>query len=388
MHVVCVTHAYPRWSGDVAGAFIERLLLALRERSHTLTVVAPADEGRGGRENLRGIDVRRVRYATASRETLAYRGDMAETSRSGLGPLLAAALLAAQVGAVVEEARARRTELIHAHWWVPGGMVAWAACLAQHRRYVLTLHGTDVAILDKSRPARRLAQIVLRRAAVVTAVSNYLAQKAAAAVGMDPDAIVVQPMPLDVHRYARRSAGGAGVVTVGRLVQQKNLGVVLEAVAKLRESDDGMPLTVVGDGPERCALEHRAKQLGIAEATRFVGAVPPETIPDAIGDADVLAFPAVGEGLGLVAAEALMLGVPVVAARQGGGVTDIVPADGAGRLVDAADAGQMAQAIRDLKSDPDSRRKAAELGKVLKKRLDPSAVARVFENIYLRALRE
>ena len=81
-----------------------------------------------------------------------------------------------------------------------------------------------------------------------------------------------------------------------------------------------------------------------------------------------------------------MLGVPVVAARQGGGVTDIVPANGAGRLVDAADPGQIAEAIEDVLGNSRSMALAAERGEALKSRLRPSAVAAVFENVYMRAV--
>ncbi len=193
-------------------------------------------------------------------------------------------------------------------------------------------------------------------------------------------------MPLDVDRYARQSKGGEGVVTVGRLVQQKNVAVLLEAIALLKKQDKTVGLKVVGDGPERRSLEYRASQLGIADVTQFVGAVPPETVPDAIGDADVFAFPAINEGLGLAAAEAFMLGVPVVAAQQGGGVTDIVPPDGAGRLVDATDARQMAQAIEELRGDPESKQLASKRGRNLKQHLSPAAVATVFEGLYERAL--
>ncbi|NQU76728.1 MAG: glycosyltransferase, partial [Planctomycetes bacterium] len=161
---------------------------------------------------------------------------------------------------------------------------------------------------------------------------------------------------------------------------------VLEAIAILKQQGKTVSLKVVGDGPDRQSLEYRANHLGIADLAQFVGAVPPENIPDTIGDADVFAFPALNEGLGLAAAEAFMLGVPVVAARQGGGITDIVPPDRAGRLVDATDARQMARAIEDILENPESRRLASERGETLKKRLNPAAVAAVFEDVYLQAL--
>ncbi len=134
MRLVSVAHAYPRWDGDVAGAFIERLCVALNDRSHSVVVVVPADEGKGGRIVRNNLDVRRVRYAPASRETLAYRGHMADAGKSLLGLLPVASMIASQAGAVFEEVRASRADLVHAHWWVPGGVSAWLACIAAETR--------------------------------------------------------------------------------------------------------------------------------------------------------------------------------------------------------------------------------------------------------------
>ncbi len=386
MRLVVVAHSYPRWNGDVAGAFVERLCVALLARSFTPVVVVPADEGSGGSIVLNGIPIRRVRYSLANLETLAYRGQMAESVRSVAGLFSFASLVTCQAAAVFEELRSTDAPLVHAHWWVPGGVSAWLASILSHRRFVVTLHGTDIALLERSKGARRIARLVLRRASGVTAVSTHLAEKVAAVTGLDPEQIVVQPMPLDVDRYARRSRGGGGVVTVGRLVKQKNIAVLLEAMALLKARRSELQLKIVGDGPERRSLQYKAEQLGIAAQTRFEGSVSPEIVPDVIGDADVFVFPAIKEGLGLAAAEALMLGVPVVASVQGGGVTDIVPPEGAGRLVDSADAHQMAYAIEQLLENPASKKLAFEHGEILKSRLSPAAVAAVYERLYTRAM--
>jgi glycosyltransferase involved in cell wall biosynthesis len=234
--------------------------------------------------------------------------------------------------------------------------------------------------------ARWLAKRVLRGAAGVTAVSSYLAREVERQVGFDSAQIVVQPMPIDVARFERTSQGGGGVVTAGRLTNQKNIGLVVEAVARLGRAGREVPFTIIGDGPERSNLECMVQELGIAERTRFLGAVAPEDVPAAFGDADVLVFPARNEGFGLVAAEALMLGIPVVATQGGGGVTDIVPTAGGGRLVAAYDSGALALAIQELLDDPRSGELAAKAGLELKRRLAPDAVAAAFESIYRDAL--
>ena len=85
MRVVFLTHNYPRWAGDVAGAFLATLAGGLARRGIDVRVVAPSDEGRGGEDVVEGIPVRRVRYASAAAETLAYRGTMQAALRAPSG---------------------------------------------------------------------------------------------------------------------------------------------------------------------------------------------------------------------------------------------------------------------------------------------------------------
>ncbi|MGD2136127.1 MAG: glycosyltransferase [Gemmatimonadales bacterium] len=384
MHLIFIAHAYPRHDGDVAGAFVERLAVALVDRGHGVTVVAPADEGAGGRDERRGVHVHRVRYAPAARETLAYRGTMADTARSRAGLVLAGALVWRQAMHVVRLARRGAPDLVHAHWWVPGGVSAWLARRLRGLRYVVTLHGTDVRVLESSRVTRAMGRRVLRGAVAVTAVSEYLAERAAAVAGLDAARMLIQPMPADLTRFTRTSQGGGGIVTVGRLVGQKRIDIVLEAVQRLQQRGRTVTLTIIGEGPLRGALEEHAQRLGIAERTRFVGEIPPERLAEVLGDADVFAFPAVGEGLGLAAAEALLMGIPVVATREGGGVVDIVPDRGPGRLVPQGEPTAMAAAIEELLDQPGVRQRAVEEGERLRDLLAPDRVAERFEHLYER----
>ena len=63
MRVVFLTHNYPRWAGDVSGAFLATLAGGLVRRGIAVRVIAPSDEGRGGEDELDGSPVRRVRNA-------------------------------------------------------------------------------------------------------------------------------------------------------------------------------------------------------------------------------------------------------------------------------------------------------------------------------------
>ena len=378
MRVVFLTHNYPRWVGDVSGAFLATLASGLARRGVSVRVVAPSDEGRGGEDEVEGIPVRRVRYASARAETLAYRGTMQAALRAPSGIRALAGLWRALRGAAREEAKAG-ADLFHAHWWVPAGMA-----LPGGVRSVLTVHGTDAALLRRSRIARTLARPVFQRATVVTAVSRELAGWVQAGAGRFVDPSHVQPMPVE-SRDRPWSVGGGGAIVVSRLTAQKRVSLAIETVAFLASCGHEMPLTVVGDGPERAALERLADRLGITSFVRFTGAVSSAEVPNYLARADLMIFPAQGEGFGLVAAEALMAGVPVVACWDGGGVLDVVPPTGAGRLTLPAPEA-MGDAILGLFLEPDHRDMARLVGESWRARLAPDHVAEICEGWYREAL--
>ena len=378
MRVVFLTHNYPRFAGDVAGAFLATLAGGLVRRGVEVRVVAPSDAGKGGTEELDGVPVRRVRYASAGRETLAYRGTMQAAVRGprGLGAL--AGLWRALRRAAREEVQAG-ADLVHAHWWVPAGLAA-----PPDAPMVITVHGTDAALLQRSRLARRLARPVLHRAKVVTAVSRELAGWVQNGVGRYVDPAHVHPMPVE-SRGRPWTTGGGGAIVVARLTAQKRVALAIEAVGVLISCGHELPLTIVGDGPERPALERQVERLGIEPFVRFVGAVPAADVAGYLATADVMIFPAQGEGFGLAAAEALMSGVPVVACWDGGGVLDVVPESGAGRLT-LPSPDPMADTVLGLLGDPDRLALARLVGESWRARLAPDHVAELCEGWYREAL--
>ncbi|MFQ5551559.1 MAG: glycosyltransferase, partial [Gemmatimonadales bacterium] len=252
-----VTHSYPRWEGDVAGAFIERLNLGLTGLGHRLDVVVPADRGTRGSYNHNGILVHRAAYGSRGNETLAYTGRMSEALKSPFGIFRFLNL----VGGIQREVRrlwgSGEFDLVHAHWWVPGGL---AVVRSGGRPYVLTLHGTDVALLEKIPMVRALAAGVIRNAAARTTVSSYLARRAAVFSRLDVSDFEVQPMPPRIELAAEPARGDA-IVTVGRLTKQKRVDVIVRALSVMKREGHEHSLLVVGDGPERSNLERLAQAL-------------------------------------------------------------------------------------------------------------------------------
>lgn len=372
MRVAFLTHNYPRHAGDLPGSFLHPLAVALRTRGVDVRVVAPSDGGRGGEEVLDGVPIRRVRYASPGRERYAYSGRMLEALRSPPGWLA----MAAMVRGLRHEAReaAGPDGLVHAHWWFPAG---WAA--PRDRPLVLTSHGTDVRLLEGLGLARTLARPVYRRARVVTVVSAYLADVISRTTGRGVDRRAVQPMPVLTEDWPW-SEGGGGVLVVARLTPQKRVHLAIEAMARCPAP---VGCTIVGDGPERPALEQLVARLGLAGRVRFTGALPFEAVLTHLAGADVAVLPARAEGLGLALAEALMCGVPIVLCRDGGGLLDL--ADPAASRVTEPDPAAIAAAVSELLA-PAARSAARETGGAWRARLAPDAVAGRFEAWYREAL--
>lgn len=369
MRVIFLTHNYPRRPGDLPGGFLHPLALALRDAGVDLRVVAPADRGRGGRETLDGIPVHRVRYAPAAWETLAYTGRMQAALRDPRGLLaLAGMWRALRRGARREALGAADTTVVHAHWWFPSGAAA-----PPELPLVVTLHGTDGRLLQRGGLARSLGRRTLRKAAVVTTVSHALAATVEAETGKAIPRHAIQGMPVEAARW-QRSTGGGGIVSVARLTPQKRLGLLIEAAALLRARGHLHRLTLVGEGEERGRLEDLVGSGDMTEWVRLPGARSTDEVAALLARADLFVLPSHDEGYGLAAAEALLCGVPVVACADGGGLLDLVPAGGPGRIVPPTPEG-IADGMAELLGSPSASAEAWQMGQQLREALAPAAVA-------------
>ncbi len=377
MRLVMVAHSFPRRAGDVPGSFLLRLGEALVQRGHTITVVTPSDRGEARRFSLGGLDVVQVRYASPQRENLAYTGDMSAAAASVSGAWAFLSLVRALRAAARGEASRINADVVHAFWWVPGG---WAITGASLPPTVITLMGTDVATM-KSVPARMLARRVLGGAAQVTALTTFLAAETRRLLGTNLD-IAVVPVPVDVGRFSGApESTGAGIVYLGRLTRQKRVHLLFDAI---QTAGLKVPVTVVGDGPARAELEAQVRSLRLENVT-FLGVVPDAEVPRLVREAAVTAFLGEREGQGLAAAEAQMLGTPVVATSDGGGVLDLLR-DGEGSFLVSPTPAAVGAALARCLSEPAVRLAAVGAGARLRQELSPDSIAQRFEQIYARII--
>jgi glycosyltransferase involved in cell wall biosynthesis len=328
MRILLVSQMYPGPADPDLGVFVQRVELALRERGQEIEL-AVIDRRAGGRR----------RYAELLRRARSV-------------------------------ARSFRPEVVYAHMLVPAGLIA---SIASDAPLVVTAHGQDVRNIGTVRGVRSATGRVVRRAATVVAVSEYLRRELEAKVPEVRGKTEVVDCGVDLERFRvepRAAGAGPAYLCVGSLDERKNVLRLARAFERLGEGT----LTFVGDGPLRAQLEGRP---GIV----VTGRVPNDEVPGWIARADVVCGPSLVEPFGEALLEALACGRPVVATRVGGPPEFVPP--GAGVLVDPADEEALTDALRAAAALPvpnDAARAAAEAHDV---RLQAARL----EEILLRAAR-
>ncbi|HEX2724131.1 MAG TPA: glycosyltransferase family 4 protein [Gemmatimonadaceae bacterium] len=384
MKVLFLTHSFPRFLGDAPGSFLLRLAVALRGEDVQVHVVAPAAEGWPTEDEMEGISVERFRYAPRRYEKLAYTGNMAQDVASSWSARLA---LVGYFGSdFVRAVGARRSfepDIVHAHWWFPSGVVGrWLSSLAD-KPLVTTLHGTDVRLAKKISMSRPLLRSVLKHSSRVTTVSSWLVSEVSTLVSVPrPE---VAPMPVSTNRFMRAHGmrEPARFLFAGRLNRQKGLDQLVRAFAAMTRP---AMLDVVGEGARGSELKLLASQLGVSDRIVWHGQLTQDQLLRRYQSATAVVVPSTDEGLGLVAAEALLCETPVVAFRSGG-LTDVIQNGTTGVLVTPGDTAELASALDDVLASPEHASNLGRAGRLFAlSAFAPESAARRYANIYRQVL--
>jgi glycosyltransferase involved in cell wall biosynthesis len=228
-------------------------------------------------------------------------------------------------------------DVIHAHTSIPGGFAAVGIGSDSGIPVVLTEHSFPRTLRWDRPTERAFGRVAMRGAAVRIAVSDSLAEAYRAT---DQLAFEIVPNVVDTELFApaarRREPGNSVRFTlVGRLEPLiKGVDVALRAIAQL-PTGTPLTLTIAGDGRDRANLVRLAAKLRIDSRVRFLGYLDRRGVRDLLDETDVLLVPSRWESFGVVAVEALAMGVPVIASNTGG-LSDIV-GDEFGWLVEPGD---------------------------------------------------
>jgi glycosyltransferase involved in cell wall biosynthesis len=239
-----------------------------------------------------------------------------------------------------------------------GLVAAYAAGMVTHRPTAYIAQANLREIVERFPGWHRDAAAKLYpRFDHVIAVSEGVAQTAVD-TGVDPERITVIPngVPVDEVRARARETlppwtpAGPYVVGVGRLEDQKGFDLLIEAHARVLAEGLAHTVVLLGEGSLRGELEGRARRLGVAGSVLMPGAV--DNPHPVVAGADLFCLPSRWEGWPLALTEAVILGVPVVAADCVAGPSEILEGGRYGRLVPVDDVGALTDALCAHLRDP------------------------------------
>jgi glycosyltransferase involved in cell wall biosynthesis len=383
MNVLMVTSSYPRHPGDPVAPSVDRVARGIAARGHSVDVVLPYHPllQRRTDDAVRFFD-----YDYAPTEALSLWG-YGQEAPVWLFPLAALALRRELDARIL----ARRYDVVHAHSLYPDGVLAEGVVSAHGIGFVLTVHEDDRAVRPHAswwkaglwRGALDHAQIVITDGDDLRGRLLRLGA-AAARTHTLPDGIDVHVFSPDrPHEGARERLGVTAssflVLASGRLDEASGFEPLLEAAAKT----GGIEVAVVGDGPQRAALEAKAKELGVR--ARFPGGQDGELLATAYAAADVIVVPARGARPGRRTLEALASGRPVVAVDHPE-IRKLVEPERNGLLVPADDPAALIAALRRLVRESETAtRLAQQARRDAVDRWSWEAVARRTEELYTQA---
>ena len=364
-----VTTSYPRFPGDGIGSFIEPIAKGVAARGHDVHLVAPwhPEIRRPSEED--GVRFHFYKYPplTGLAAWGYASGLKADTSLRGAAWLTAPIAFAWGCLEARRVSRKFGASVLHAHWIVPNGTIATAA--AGRVPVVVSLHGSDVFVAERSGAANRAAKYAFNRAAWITACSDDLRDRAIR-LGADRSRIETVPYGVDSGRFApnadtrtavRRELGigeAPFVFSAGRLVSKKGFEFLIDAARQLTDLPD-LRVAIAGAGDLRDALAARGAALG--DRFLLLGNQSQDQIARLCAAADVIAVPSIRDDAGNVdglpnfALEALASATPVVATTAGG-LPQAISDRGTGRLVPERDSTSLAIAIRELLNRPEAAR--------------------------------
>ncbi|GBE55062.1 MAG TPA: glycosyltransferase family 4 protein [Euryarchaeota archaeon] len=238
----------------------------------------------------------------------------------------------------------KKFDVVHAHYAFPQGFLGFLLSRVLGIPLVLTLHGSDINVLGRSRLGKPLVSFVLRHSDYICAVSEHL-KREAVKLGADENKVEVVYGAPGTESLKDRKPEKGEILFVGSSVRQKGLDVLLDAFKIVRKRIPWAKLSVVGGGMKE----------EVASGVSFLGFR--EKLDEFYSRAEVVVIPSREEGLSLVALEAMALGIPVVASRVGG-LPEIL--EGRAILVEKENPSALAEAIIKLLDDEKFREKLSK----------------------------
>jgi glycosyltransferase involved in cell wall biosynthesis len=369
MRILTIIHEFPPIGGGGGRAAYD-ICSELAARGHDVTVLTAHMDGLPRSEMQDGFKLVRI----PSKRTEAFSASFQTMLSFDLAGLWAGLALIWR----------SRPDIIHTHFAVPAGALAFALSVLTGVPYILTAHLGDVPGGVPEKTARWFSWLepftkpIWRRAKQVVAVSEFTRQLALAHYPVD---IRVIPNGADfIHLVTEdvKVNTPPHVVFAGRFVSQKNPLAIIRVLSTLK--DLNWTCSMLGDGPMFEEVKAEIEKHGMTERFHLTGWVTPADVLAEFSKSDILFMPSLSEGLPVVGVDALVKGLAFVTSRIGG-FFDLVDQDGNGYLVEVQDEAGFSSALRALLSNRDQLMKFRLASLEKAKNFDIAKIADQYEGI-------
>ncbi|MCC7117881.1 MAG: glycosyltransferase family 4 protein [Anaerolineales bacterium] len=276
-----------------------------------------------------------------------------------------------------------KPDLIHAHFAVPSGALAYLLSRLSGVPYALTVHLGDVpgGVPEKTdrwfRWIKAFTPPIWGRAKAVVAVSEYTRQLALKTYAVD---VKVIPNGIDLSQFAPAPLElnhPAQIVFAGRFMPQKNPLAIVRTLARLKQLN--WECAMLGDGPLYEEVKREVEHFGMSERFDLPGWVRTEDVLAAFSKSDILFMPSLSEGLPVVGVQALAKGLAFVVSDIGG-FADLVQRNGF--LVERTDTAGFVRALEQLLSNPELILQFRQASLEHAKNFEIETVARQYDQIF------
>jgi glycogen synthase len=381
---------YPPLVVGGLGRHVEGLARALAAGGHEVHVVTRGEKDETVAETIDGVHVHRAAVDPIaidfSTESLLAWAQAAEHS------LLRVAL------PLVDKVR---PALVHAHDWLVAQSATTLGAVAELPT-VATIHATEAGRHRGHLPAPlniaidSIERWLVRSADAVITCSPSMRDEVARLFGIDAGEVSVVANGVDAEAWqltpaqrrvarARYASAGPTLVFAGRLVHEKGVQTVLDAMPTLRRRHPGLRLAVAGTGPYEAQLHAHARRLRLGRAVEWLGFAPDEEVVARFAVADAVIVPSLYEPFGIVALEAAASRTPLVAADTGG-LRDAIAAGLTAASFEPDDTAGLVAALDAVLSEPTrSRRHARRAAERVRQQYSWAAIAERTVDVYRRA---
>ncbi len=357
--VLVMASTFPRWKNDTIPPFVYELSKRL-VKDFDISVLAPAYPESKDYEIMDKMKVHRFHYFFHKYEKLAGSGGILPTLKKNKWFYFQIPFfLLGEFFALRKRIKEDNPDIIHAHWIIPQGLVAYLNYKISGTPYVVTSHGADIFGLQ-GKISLYLKRKVLQNARNITVVSTAIKNEALkldsllniGVIPMGVDSKLFNPNKKDPNLKKKYKINGPFLLFVGRLTEKKGVKYLIEAMPEVIKHNPKTKLIIIGSGELEQELKDLTKSLNLENNIIFTGAIQNSELPKYYATADIFIGPSITteegdrEGLPVTLMEAMSSGCVVIASDLEGN-RDLIN-DQTGLLVKQNNSQELTQSILNI----------------------------------------